>query len=180
MTRGEKKFVLTSTALSGKLKGRKEVGTMRLKKLERDESFAIEVLKRAPFATLAMVGGDGRPYCVPVNTVWSGGALYFHCAGVGEKWEILKHEPYVCLTAVSHVSLMPEHYDTAYDCAMVKGRARVLADDAARDAAMRLMMAALAPEYTDRLDAHMAKRMSATMIVKIIPEEITGKQNVKK
>lgn len=153
---------------------------MRLKMLERDEAFAIEVLKNAVYATVAMVGGDGKPYCVPVNAVWSDGALYFHCAGVGEKWEILKNEPYVCLTAVSHARIMSEHYDTAYDCAMVKGRARVITDEAGRNAAMRLIVEALAPEEMDRLDEHMLRRMGATRIVKIVPEEITGKQNPEK
>ena len=42
---------------------------MRLKDLERDEAFAWEVLKKAPYATLAMTGADGAPYCVPINHV---------------------------------------------------------------------------------------------------------------
>lgn len=153
---------------------------MRLKTLERDEAFAIEVLKNAAYATVAMVGGDGKPYCVPVNAIWSEGALYFHCAGAGEKWEILKNDPYVCVTAVSHARVMPEHYDTAYDCAMVKGRALVLTDEAERSAAMRLIVEMLAPQEMGRLDEHMLRRMGATMLVKIVPEEITGKQNPEK
>ena len=111
---------------------------MRMKKLERDEAFAVEVLKTAPFATLAMADDGGRPYCVPVNTVWHDGVLYFHCAGVGEKWEILKNDPCVCLTAVTNACLMPAYYDTAYDCAMVKGRAVVVTDETERHAAMAL------------------------------------------
>ena len=153
---------------------------MRMKKLERDEAFAVEVLKTAPFATLAMADDGGRPYCVPVNTVWHDGVLYFHCAGVGEKWDILKNDPCVCLTAVTNACLMPAYYDTAYDCTMVKGRAVVVTDETERHAAMRLIVAALAPEHLDRLDEHMARRMDATKIVKIVPEEITGKQNVRK
>ena len=42
---------------------------MRRKDRERDEAFAWEVLKAAPYATLAMTGQDGAPYCVPVNHV---------------------------------------------------------------------------------------------------------------
>lgn len=151
-----------------------------MKKLARDEAFAVEVLKTAPFATLALAGDDGRPYCVPVNTVWHDGVLYFHCAGVGEKWEILKNEPPVCLTAVTNVCLMPAHYDTAYDCAMVRGRAVVVTDEDERRGAMRVLVAALAPAYLTGLEEHMARRMAHTQIVKIVPEEITGKQNVKK
>lgn len=151
---------------------------MRMKKLERDAAFAEEVLKTAPYVTLAMINKDGRPYCVPINTVWHDGALYFHCAGEGEKWEILKDGTPVCLTAVTNAHLMPANYDIAYDCAMVKGRAVVVKDEAERHAAMRHIVAALAPEYLDKLDEHMIRRMDATKIVKIVPEEITGKQNL--
>ncbi|MDO4811511.1 MAG: pyridoxamine 5'-phosphate oxidase family protein [Eubacteriales bacterium] len=151
---------------------------MRLKKLERDAAFAEEVLKTAPYATLAMINKDGRPYCVPINTVWYDGALYFHCAGEGEKWEILKNDTPVCLTAVTNAHVMPAHYDTAYDCAMVKGRAVVVKNEVERHAAMRRIVAALAPEHLDKLDEHMIRCMDATKIVKIVPEEITGKQNM--
>lgn len=68
---------------------------MRLKDLERDEAFAWEVLKKAPYATLAMTGADGAPYCVPINHVADETyrVLYFHCAGAGEKWGGPENEP---------------------------------------------------------------------------------------
>ena len=98
---------------------------MRLKDLERDEAFAWEVLKKAPYATLAMTGADGAPYCVPINHVADETyrVLYFHCAGAGEKWEVLKTNPQVCLTAVSRMSIVPNEFDTAYDSAVVRGQA---------------------------------------------------------
>ena len=40
---------------------------MRRKDRERDRSFAWEVLKKAPYATLSLTDGQGRPYAVPVN-----------------------------------------------------------------------------------------------------------------
>lgn len=85
---------------------------MRLKDLERDEAFAWEVLKKAPYATLAMTGADGAPYCVPINHVADETyrVLYFHCAGAGEKWEVLKTNPQVCLTAVSRMSIVPNEF----------------------------------------------------------------------
>ena len=139
-----------------------------------------EILKRNTSGVLAVNGDGGYPYAVPLSYVYLDSKLYFHCAGVGEKWEILKNDPCVCLTAVTNACLMPAYYDTAYDCAMVKGRAVVVTDETERHAAMRLIVAALAPGHLDRLDEHMARRMDATKIVKIVPEEITGKQNVRK
>ena len=37
---------------------------MRRKDRERDRSFAWEVLKKAPYATLSLTDGQGRPYAV--------------------------------------------------------------------------------------------------------------------
>ena len=93
---------------------------MRRNELERDEQFAWEVLRKAHYATLAMTGADGTPYCVPVNHVADEAyhVLYFHCAGAGEKWQLLEKEPPVCLTAVSRMSIVPNEFETAYDPAV--------------------------------------------------------------
>ena len=40
---------------------------MRRKDRGRDRSFAWEVMKKAPYATLSLTDGQGRPYAVPVN-----------------------------------------------------------------------------------------------------------------
>ncbi len=42
---------------------------MRRKKSGRETSFAWDVLKKAPFVTVSMIGEDGAPYSVPVNAV---------------------------------------------------------------------------------------------------------------
>lgn len=82
---------------------------MRRKDRERDRSFAWEVLKKAPYATLSLTDGQGRPYAVPVNQAVDRGVhvVYFHCAGAGEKWELLKDGAEVCLSAVSHATAVP-------------------------------------------------------------------------
>ena len=51
---------------------------MRRKERQRDESFAWDVLKKAPFVTVSMIGEDGAPYSVPVNAVVHNMA-YFKC-----------------------------------------------------------------------------------------------------
>ena len=59
---------------------------MRRKDRERDRSFAWEVLKKAPYATLSLTDGQGRPYAVPVNQAVDEEyhVVYFHCAGADE------------------------------------------------------------------------------------------------
>lgn len=53
---------------------------MRRKERQRDGSFAWDVLKKAPFVTVSMIGEDGAPYSVPVNAVVDDAyrVLYFH------------------------------------------------------------------------------------------------------
>ena len=76
---------------------------MRRKECERDEAFAWEVLKNSVYSTLSMVRPDGTPYATPLNIVGDEvyKTLYFHCAGAGERWELLKDGAPVCVTAVS-------------------------------------------------------------------------------
>ena len=51
---------------------------MRRKDRQRTCAFAQQVLDACMYATLAMTDMQGRPYCVPINPVREGDALYFH------------------------------------------------------------------------------------------------------
>lgn len=152
---------------------------MRRKDKERDSAFAWQVLRDADYAVLAMTEGDGTPYCVPVNHVAdeAHNAVYFHCAGAGRKWDILSGEPAVCLSAVSRAELVPNELTTAYDSAIVHGKAVVVRDAEEKYNALMLLVKRLDPASMER--AHMCSQqsMERTMIVKLVPREITGKQS---
>ena len=92
---------------------------MRMKNRQRDEAFAWEVLRQSVYATLALVKDDGTPIAVPINAVGDEvyKVIYFHCAGVGEKWEILEKNPHVSLSVVSHAAIKPMAFDTVYRAA---------------------------------------------------------------
>ena len=102
--------------------------------------------------------------------------LYFHCAGAGEKWQLLEKEPPVCLTAVSRMSIVPNEFETAYDSAVVRGQAQVVTDDGERTKALLLLVEALDPKGMGGLAACMERCFAATRIVKLVPREVTGKQ----
>ena len=152
---------------------------MRRKDKERDAAFAWQVLRDATYATLAMTDSDGAPYCVPVNHVAdeAGNAVYFHCAGAGRKWDILTKEPPVCLSAVSKAELIPGELTTAYKSALVQGRAVLVQDTEEKMYALKLLVQALDPVSMERAVMCADKTMERTMIVKITPWEVTGKQS---
>lgn len=150
---------------------------MRNTLCERDAAFAWQVAKSAVYATLSMTKPDGTPYAVPLNVVPDEvyGVLYFHCAGEGEKWEILKNDPAVCLTVVSHAAMVPKAFTCAYRSAMFRGRAQVVSDEGERVKAMMLLCQSFDPKGMDRFSQAMEN--CAARVVKIIPEAITGKEH---
>ena len=152
---------------------------MRRKDKERDAAFAWQVLRDTTYATLAMTDSDGAPYCVPVNHVAdeAGNAVYFHCAGAGRKWDILTKEPPVCLSAVSKAELIPGELTTAYKSALVQGRAVPVQDPEEKLYALKLLVQALDPVYMSRAVLCAEHSMQRTMLVKIVPETVTGKES---
>lgn len=151
---------------------------MRMKNRQRDEAFAWEVVRQSVYGTLAMVKDDGTPLAVPVNVVGDEvyRVLYFHCAGVGEKWEVLQKNPQVCLSVVSHAAIKPMAFSTAYRAARFLCRAEVVEDEAEKVKAMLLLCQGLDPKAMGRF-AEMMEGCTAR-VVKLIPREITAKENM--
>ena len=75
---------------------------MRRKDRERDRSFAWEVLKKAPYATLSLTDSQGRPYAVPVNIVREENRVYFHSAMAGKKADCMRKNSQVCVVCVEN------------------------------------------------------------------------------
>ena len=131
---------------------------MRRKECERDAAFAWEVLRHAVYATLSMVDADGMPYATPVNAVGDEvyQTLYFHCAGAGERWDILKDGAPVC----SPICL---------------GLSQVVTDEGEKTKAMLLLCTAFDPKGMARFDEAMSR--CTAQVIKIVPETITGKEH---
>ena len=152
---------------------------MRRKDRERDRSFAWEVLKKAPYATLSLTDGQGRPYAVPVNQAVDEEyhVVYFHCAEAGEKWELLKDGAEVCLSAVSHATAVPNAFTMAYASAVLRGRAEVVTDQGEWTRALLLLCSAFDPKGMGRFTESVEKYGPATKVIRITPRELTGKEN---
>ena len=150
---------------------------MLRKDRERDAAFAWEVFQKAPYATLSLTDEVGKPYAIPISPVVDEAyhVVYFHCAGHGEKWELLAKNPPVCLSAVSYAAAIPNEFSMAYASAALHGRAEVVTDEAEQVKAMLLLCTAYDPKGMGRFSEYMEKYMSATRVVRIVPETVTGK-----
>ena len=134
------------------------------KELERDEAFAWEVLDTAPYAVLAMANGKGEPYCVPMSPARDGRKVYLHCARVGEKLSLLKHNPKVALTVVSYYKAVSAEYTM------------IVEDDAERIRALRCISDKYSGADMDKFDAMVEKYAKAAHVIRIDVEQITGKE----
>lgn len=152
---------------------------MRRKDRERDESFAWQVLRQAPYATLSLVDAAGEPYAVPLCQAADEAqrVVYFHCAGAGAKWELLKGGAEVCLTAVSRAETVPGAFTMAYASAVLRGRAEPVTEPREREQALRLLSERFDPAGMERFHAVMERTGPVTQVLRIVPRSLSAKEN---
>lgn len=148
---------------------------------DREEILA--VVEKAHVCHLAMCA-EGRPYVVPMVFVYADGHLYFHCAEVGLKLDILRQNDQVCFemecSSVSEIvqnTGMPCDWGFAYESVIGFGRARLIE---AREEKLRiydLLVEKLAPaDYRHQQAFYVEKKIKGTYIIDVTIESMTGKR----
>lgn len=149
---------------------------MRRKDREMDAGFAMSVLARCEFATLAMTLPDGKPYCIPISPALVGGAVVFHCARHGLKADAMRANPSVCLSAACDVSPVPEEFTTEYASAVAFGTAAEVTDAAEKVTALRAICERYAASNMRGFDDAIERSLHRTAIWRIDIDELTGKR----
>lgn len=151
---------------------------MRRKDKERDAAFAWQVMEAAPFATLSLTDGEGKPYAVPVSQGACGerNAIYFHCALAGRKYDIFKGGCEAVLSAVSRADVVPEKYTVSYASAVARGRLEIVTGEEERMHAMECICRQFGADTGAGLADCMKHSGGHTCLVRLTVEEITGKE----
>jgi nitroimidazol reductase NimA-like FMN-containing flavoprotein (pyridoxamine 5'-phosphate oxidase superfamily) len=139
--------------------------------------FALEVVDKCLFASLATVSDDGSPYSVTLSPVREGDWLYFHCAHEGHKIDNLRHEKRVCLSFVAHAEAIQEKNTINYESAVVFGTAEEVLDSEEKIHALRLVCERYAPRNMLNFDDEIRKGLEHTAVWKIHIEGISGKKH---
>lgn len=149
---------------------------MRRKSREADEAMSKQILKNSGYGVLSTIGEDGYPYGVPVNFVYDGEKIYFHCAkDAGHKQENLKFSDRVSFTAVESCTVIPEKRTTKYRSAIAFGRAAKSVEN--KRYALELLVKKYSPGFTEAGLEEIDREFEATDIFEILPEKISGKIN---
>lgn len=171
---------------------------MRRKDREMDESFGLSVIDDAAHGILAAVDSQNLPYCLPLSIVRDGDILYFHSAKEGDKVEIFKNKPRVCVSFVGHVQvpnnyteeeldetikdetktvlLISKVFTTEFESAIVKGRVEPVDEGEEQVHAMRLICQKYTPGKMKYFVQAVKAGLDRAQVYKIQIEEITAKR----
>ena len=161
---------------------------MRRKKEEITDDAAISaILRKARVGRLATLGADGYPYIVPVNYVYLGESIYFHCAREGEKLDNIRRHARVCFEVDAPLAYLDTGYDKEmppcevgqfYQCVVIRGRAEIVEDIAEKVGALNALMAS--HEEVEGYSAITAETRAVALctVVAVRVERISAKANL--
>ncbi len=150
---------------------------MRRSDREITDPAAMEtVILKSKVCKLAMCDGN-HPYIVPLCFGFKDNTLYFHSAGKGKKIEILKKNPRVCFEFEILTQVIQSA--TACKCGMKYrsvigyGKVEFITDEASKRQAFDIIMR----QYTDAPFSYDASVVTATTVMKVAIERMTGKRS---
>ena len=157
---------------------------MRQSKKEiTDKSIIIELLTTCHVGRIGTITHDGYPMVKPLNFVYQENRIYFHTAREGEKIEDIRRDSRVCFEVDLPIALVkslasPCRAEYLFQSVIIKGKARLVDDEAERRSALKGLMKKYQPEggYGD----FPQEKLDITGVVRIDIEEIVGKEDLGK
>lgn len=151
----------------------------RMKEFSMTPEATFALLGRGQVGVLSTSGADGAPYGVPVHYLWQDGKLWFHGLPAGEKLENIARDHRVCFTVWEFGGILTEgaenpcQADAAYECAVLRGKARLVDDPAEKRRILLAITEKYAPELLDLPISE--ARIAGTALVEVTPVTLTGK-----
>lgn len=148
---------------------------MRRTKQELTHEEVEKILNNCPTGILGVHGDNGYPYTVPVNFVYSDGAIYFHCAAEGHKIDAIKENEKVSFCVIAKDAVVPQEFATDYYSVIAFGRAKILDSREEVVNALKLLNKKLAPDFPVEGDKEIENSIKHVCVIKIEIEHVTGK-----
>ena len=153
----------------------------RSDKALEDKAELVRILKSQKHVTLALCE-DNQPYLVTMNHGYdeSEHCLYFHCAPVGKKIDLLRANPQVWGQALEDGGYLDGECDHAYRTVQFQGRAEFVEDSAEKGRALALMIEQLetSPEPVKARNL-VPEKIAGVCILRVRLGEMTGKAGLK-
>lgn len=149
---------------------------MRKKNREISNEQCIEVLEKCDDGVLSTICENGYPYGVTVNYIYKDNSIYFHCAKAGQKLDNILNNSKVCFSVADNITIRPDKFDTLYSSVVVFGNAYVVENNGKKDALIEIMRK-YSPAFLESGMKYIDKAISATTVIKIDIDHMTGKSS---
>ena len=147
----------------------------------------IDFLNSQPAGRVASIDKDGYPQVIPMNFVYTKGAIYMHSHPFGEKLDNIRRNPSVGFEVDQHVCFLPSYYfhptdasqaDTLYISVVIKGKAEIVQDPEEKTKALNALMEKYQKEGRyEALEAEMPV-VEEVAIIKVKPTDMRAKYKV--
>ena len=147
---------------------------MRRQDREISRSEVIGILQKGEYGVLSMCTPTNEGYGVPLNFVFYGNDIYFHCAPEGSKLEYLGNNNKVSFCVVGETKVLPASFGTLYESAIASGSAAEVEGTEKREALKQLIekySCDFVPEGNEYID----KFYDKVKVIKLRVDSITGK-----
>lgn len=148
---------------------------MRRSERQADEMTIRQILKAGEYGVFCTLSDDGFPYGVPVNYVFDGEKIYFHCAKSGHKLDNIDGCDKVCFTVVSDCEVISQKLTTHYRSVVVFGTAKRCEKN--KKKALLLLTQKYSAKFPDKSAQEIERLFDVVEIVEITPIKISGKVN---
>ena len=139
-----------------------------------DKKMMLDIISKAQVCYLGM-SKDNMPYVIPINFGYYKNTFYFHCALEGEKIDVLKENPYVCMVFNIDNKLIndivQDNWTMYYKNVIAFGKVEFILDIAERQEAINIMFHHYGGKDYPLPEPVLAK----TMFIKVKIERMTGK-----
>ena len=148
---------------------------IRRKDRKLNDEQILYLLKTGVYGFLAICGINGYGYGIPMNYVFEGKNIYFHCAIEGFKIECIRQNNRVSFCVVGRTQLLPQQFSTAYESAFVYGSIRYDISEDERRRALKLIVNKYSPDFADISQSYINQSFHRTNILRLDIEHISGK-----
>lgn len=147
----------------------------------------IDFLNNQPVGRVASIDKNGYPQVIPMNFVFTDGAVYMHSHPMGEKIDNMLRNPRAGFEVDQHVCFLPSYYfhpsdasqaDTLYISVVIKGRASLVEDAKEKARALNALMEKYQKEGRyEQLEAEMPA-VKEVAVIRLFPDEMKGKYKI--
>ena len=122
----------------------------------------------------AVAGENGYPYAFPIDFVYDGGRLYFHCAKEGHKLDALKNCDKVSFCVMNEGFRKEGEWALNISSVVVFGRAKIMTDSGRILEKLRLLGNKYYPSDGD-VEREIERTLSRVCMLELEIDHMTGK-----